>query len=174
MKKLLKQNGGSFIETAIIVPVIAVLILVILQFTIIITCHLAVNFAAYKAARAVLLSSNKSEQYGYGNANSVVKDAKKTARGTLSIFYPYVGLGWMTPPSVKLYRHSGRMRSGISEKEITESGMAQPPNQTIWVVVRSRAIISIPLMKPVIGKLFGIMRLTDLKATCLVDTPSQP
>lgn len=170
MKKLLKQNGQSLVETAITFPVILIMILAILQFTILITCQLAVNFAAYKSARAILLSSNSSKNYGYGNANSIAKDAKNTARSTLGIFYPGIGLGWMLPASVKLYRHAGKTKYGISRNEITERSMPQPPNQTIWVIVKARAIIVMPLMRPI----FGLLGFTTIKATCLVDTPSQP
>ncbi len=170
MKRLLKQNGQSLVETAIAFPVILIMILAILQFTILITCQLAVNFAAYKSARAILLSSNSSRYYGFGNSNSIVKDASTTAKSTLSIFYPGTGLGWMLPASVKLYWHNGQKKSGIGKQVRILRGLGAAPNRSIWVVVKARVIIVMPFMKSI----FGLFGFRTIKATCLVDTPSQP
>ena len=170
------QNGQSLTETSITFPVIIIMILAVFQFTILITCQLGVNFAAYQASRAILLSSNKSKKYGYGNANSILKDAKNTVNGTLFIFQK---LGWLIPGMrfgfVRLYRHNGKDKYGIgTEIDDSTSGPAKnlghPPNRTIWVVVEGRVRIIIPLMK----KIFGLFGLNSVKATCLVDTPSQP
>jgi len=158
------------VETAIVFPIILILILCIFQFTILITCQVALNFAAFQSARAVLLSSNQSKNFGYGNAHSIVQDARHTARSTLSIFYPLTGLGWMYPPSVKLYRHDGQAKNGISKNRLTLKSMPQPPNQSIWIILKAKAIIVIPFMK----RIFGFLGFTTIKATCLVDTPSIP
>ena len=159
LKKFLKQkNGQALTETLIVLPIIIMSILMVLQFTLLVACQLAANFAAYKAARAVLLSSNGSRKYGYGNSNTIVKDAQNTVVATLAPFYLR---GWMIPNIeiknrrirvrvVELYWHKGGTKSGISENEISVNQIV-PPNRTIWIVVKAKAILVIPFMSQIFG-----------------------
>lgn len=149
-KKFIKSTRAqAVVESVIVIPMILVLIMVILQFSIIITVHLAANYAAYKAARAVYISSNRQNRYGYGNNNSAFQDAKTAANDVLTVF-KYV-LRWIEPIiDVKLYKYDGSRTHGVSPATI-DNNTRLDPDIDIWVRVTVKAKILIPGMRRIFG-----------------------
>lgn len=174
VKRFIKeQKAQGILETAIIVPIVLIMILVILQFAIITAVHLGTNYAAYKAARAVHISMHNASRFGQ-KPRSALKDARNAANAVGLVFDT---LGWsIHPTKVELKKYT---RSKRGSRAGTPAQAVIPPDTDIWVIVTKKVILVIPIPVPswLMKKKYifgdGYLRWINLRSSCLVHTPHE-
>ncbi len=179
IKLVREEKGQALVESAIIIPIVLIMIMMIIQFTIIITVQLGTNFTAWRVAKAIYISSNRSKRYGYGNSNSVYKDASITANKIMSIFFQ---LGWIYPVTdkgvgfakVELFYYNSGKKNKVGAKINRDQIIL--PDRDIWVRLTVKSKIVVPLTRYVFADnpfatftLAG--RTRTIYATSLVHTP---
>jgi len=142
------QKAQALLETVIIIPIVLIMIVAILQFSIIATVHLTTNYSAYRAGRAVYLSLHNATRYGQ-RAYSARRDAQISAT---SVFISAFRITrWALPYcTIKLYEYNPANRNGYG-REIRDNDIINPDTD-IWVVVTGYAKLVMPLGKLIFGK----------------------
>ncbi len=156
LKIIKEEKAQSLAETAVIMIFVLEMIMVILQFSIIITVHLAANYAAWQAARAVYTSSNNDQKGYYTSRKSSYEEAEDAVNDVINVF---TSLGFCDSCDVEL---RGRGNSRIN------------PNSDVWIDVSCRAKIIMPLTRYILGDgapSRNARRYRTIKTSCIVRTP---
>ncbi|MDD5066665.1 MAG: pilus assembly protein [bacterium] len=165
------EKGSALIESVIAVPIIITAMMVMIQFSLLVVVQLTANYAAYRAGRAIYVSSNRSSK-GYNGSDSSQHSARSDAVSAVrTVMIPLLAQQWIWMYSTHLYFNQG---GKVGEEEIQDN-QTLLPDRDIWVKVTVKAKIAVPLTKYVFsdGAPFVPLPWKTIHTYYLVHTPSR-